>query len=40
MERAGIPHNEVIAKLAAMDPFDQVKNLSDLLETSCEGRRP
>lgn len=39
MERAGIPHNEAIAKLTAMDPFDQIKNLPDLLARGCKDGR-
>ena len=38
MERAGIPYNEAIEKLTAMDPFDQIKNLADLLAKRFENR--
>jgi hypothetical protein len=39
MEKAGMPYREAVAKLATMDPFDQVKNLSGLLARKGEDRR-
>ena len=39
MEKAGMPYGEAIAKLATMDPFDRVKDLSELLARKSEGRR-
>jgi hypothetical protein len=40
MEQAGIPLEDAIAKIAAMDPFDQITDLPDRLMKQCEHGSP